>query len=87
MTGRRPGAVLGVARLHHLLARGELTSKSGAGRYILDALDRRWHRVAREALAVREEAGTAANYDDRTERGVDVRDFLAWAIEDGQRLP
>jgi hypothetical protein len=80
-------AVLGVARLHHLLARRELTSKSGAGRYILDALDRRWHRVAHEALAIREEPGAASNYDDLTERGLDVRNFLAWGIEDGQRLP
>jgi hypothetical protein len=78
--------VLGVARLHHLLARKRLTSKSGAGRYVLDALEPHWHRVAHDALAVREKPGSASHYNDLAERGRDVREFLAWAIEDGERL-
>lgn len=77
---------LGIARLHHLLARRELTSKSGAGRYILDSLDPRWRPLASEAITVRERQGAPSTYDDVRRRGGDVREFLTWAIADGRRL-
>ncbi|MEV1174104.1 aminoglycoside adenylyltransferase domain-containing protein [Nonomuraea sp. NPDC049784] len=47
--------VTGVARLHYTLATGEITSKSGAGRYALEAFPECWHRVVDEALRLREE--------------------------------
>lgn len=78
-------ATLGVARLHHLLATGRLTSKSGAGRYILSALDPRWHALAREALAIRELPDAVTSYDDPSARGRDLREFVAWTIDDGLR--
>jgi hypothetical protein len=45
--------VLGVPRLHHLLATDELTSKDGAGRHAVDAFGEEWRILVAEALAYR----------------------------------
>lgn len=78
-------ATLGVARLHHLLALRRLTSKSGAGRYVISDLDPCWHALAREALAIREHPDAVTSYDDPCDRGRDLREFLTWVIDDGLR--
>lgn len=75
---------LGAPRRHHVLRRGSLTSKSGAGRYVLEALDPRWHRIAREGLRIRERPDTPSLYDDPVDRGIDARDLLHWVVEDGR---
>ncbi|MFC8381766.1 hypothetical protein [Nocardia sp. NPDC057272] len=46
-------AVLGVSRLHHLLATGTMTSKSGAGRYAQEVFDPRWQPIIAESLYLR----------------------------------
>lgn len=77
---------LGVARLHHLLTTGTATSKSGAGRYVLDQLDERWHPLATEALRIREQPGGRTGYRSLNQRGKDLRDFVAMVVDEGSRL-
>ncbi len=74
---------LGAARLHHLLVTGELTSKSGAGRYVCESLDPRWHKIGREALRIREDPHGPSLYDDLAQRGRDVHALLSWLVADG----
>jgi hypothetical protein len=80
-------SVLGVSRLHHLLATGTLTSKSGAGRYALTAFGPQWHRIIREALRARERPGDVSSYDREPEqRGRATAAFTVMAIESGLAL-
>lgn len=73
---------LGPARLHHLLSRMALTSKSGAGHY-LRSLDPRWAKIAREAVRLRERPDTPSLYNNLAERGQDAYDQLTWIVRDG----
>jgi hypothetical protein len=80
--------VLGVSRLHHLLATGELTSKTGAGRYAVEAFGERWRLIVTEALAVRVTGETSGAYDDDPEqRAEDTIAFTDMVVRDGLALP
>lgn len=75
--------VLGVSRLHHLLATGRLTSKDGAGRYAA-AFGERWRPLAAEALAIRapgEPSTLHAGEPDRLAQ--DVIEFTRMVVEAG----
>ena len=73
--------VLGVARLHHLIVTGEMTTKSAAGRWGLTHYEERWHRVIREALRLREDGDP--EYADEAGRLSDTTDFTAYVVEAG----
>jgi Domain of unknown function (DUF4111) len=79
--------VLGVSRLHHLLATGTMTSKSGAGHYALTAFGQPWHRIIREALRARERPGEVSSYDGEPQaRRRDTAAFTVMAVESGLAL-
>lgn len=85
-----PGAAewggLGAPRLHHLLSTGRLTSKSGGGRWALEAFP--CHReVVEEALRVRERPDGHSTYaDDPARRGRDLIALMTDVIDDGLAL-
>lgn len=90
VAGRRDDAVsfctLGVARMHHMLATGRLTSKDGAGRYALEHFDERWHPLVTDALRVRSDPSSSTGYRSASQRGKDLRDLVAWVVADGAAL-
>lgn len=80
--------VLGVSRLHHLLATGRLTSKSAAGHYAVETFGERWRLLVTEALAHRLTGGTGGGYDaDPERRAADCTAFTDMVVRHGLALP
>ncbi|PKV95185.1 uncharacterized protein DUF4111 [Amycolatopsis echigonensis] len=80
-------AVLGVSRLHHLLATGEMTSKCGAGRYAAREFAPRWQRIIAESLSLRTEGAEGRrSYRNPLARRRDTLAFLDATIDDALAL-
>jgi hypothetical protein len=78
--------ILASVRLHHLLATGEMTAKSRAGRWALTALDERWRPILREGLRLRQ--GTEkSEYADLGDVLRDSSEFLAYLIRNATGQP
>ncbi len=81
-------AVLGVSRLHHVLATGTMTSKCGAGRYAQKVFDPHWQRIVAESLYLRTEGGEGhRSYRSPLARRRDTLAFLDTTIEAALALP
>ncbi len=78
--------VLGVTRLRYTLATGQITSKSGAGRYAMEAFDGCWIRIISEALRIRSKPAATSAYDDLTERFRAAVDYITMVISDAHNL-
>jgi hypothetical protein len=65
------------------LTHADLTSKSGAGRYVHDRLDPRWNLFAREPLRLHEKTGSVKLCVEPVERGRDVQPLFNRLISDG----
>lgn len=80
--------VLGTSRLHHLLARNQLTSKTGAGRYALEAFEERWAPIVAEAIVLREFDESTGEYDgEPARRAEDVTGFADMVVRSGLAIP
>ena len=77
--------VLGIPRLHHLLATGRLTSKDGAGRHAVEAFGERWRGLVAEALAYRATGERLGVLPDE-ELSAQVVDFAELAVREGLAL-
>ena len=81
-------AVLGVSRLHHLLATGTMNSKCGAGRYAQKTFDPRWQPIIAESLCLRTcGAEGRRSYRSPLARRRDTLAFLDTTIEAALALP
>lgn len=78
--------VLGAPRLHYSIATGAVTSKDGAGRYALQTMPERWHRIVREALRIRRGDAEHGLYPSRLLRRREMLAFVGFVIEDAGRL-
>lgn len=79
--------VLGVSRLHHTAATGEIVSKSAAGRYALETFAPEWHPVIEEALRLHGSVTAPPATPSRPLRNPFARrraatDFVAMVVED-----
>lgn len=73
-----PWLVLGIPRLHYTIATLNVTSKTGAGKYALEVVDRRWHPVVKSALSVRRDpsAPLSTSPESLREDAVELGAFL-----------
>ncbi|TDV48858.1 nucleotidyltransferase domain-containing protein [Actinophytocola oryzae] len=80
-------AVLGVCRLHHVVATGTMTSKTGAGRYARREFEPRWQCVIAESLFLRTNGVEGRrDYHDPVTRRRDTLAFLDAKIESALAL-
>ncbi|HVX45846.1 MAG TPA: aminoglycoside adenylyltransferase domain-containing protein [Mycobacteriales bacterium] len=79
-----PWFVLGVTRLHHVLATGRQTSKTGAGEYALGEFDERWHPIVTDALRLRHTGIRPSRPAAAVAR--DNRDYTAMVIDSALAL-
>jgi len=78
--------VLGAPRLHYSIATGDVTSKDGAGRYVLERLAPAWHPIAAEALRIRRDGRGVRGLSGRLARRLAMLDLVAFVIEDAHRI-
>jgi hypothetical protein len=80
--------VLGLPRLHHVLATGRLTSKDGAGRHAVAAFGERWRPVIAEALTYRALGEPSGRYDGQPTRlAEEATAFAELVLERALALP
>ncbi len=72
--------VLGVLRQWYTFQEHDITSKTGAGAYALTCMPQAWHRLIREAIAIREQ-NHMTQYKSRIGRAMDAFAFLRYVIQ------
>lgn len=77
--------VLGVPRLHHLLATDRLTSKKGGGAHAVAAFGERWRPLVTEALAYRATGERAGLLTDE-QLAETVPEFAGLVVEAGLKI-
>ncbi|MCM3627564.1 DUF4111 domain-containing protein [Paenibacillus glycanilyticus] len=73
--------VLGVSRIYYSIREQDLTSKTGAGHYALQHVPKRWHRILRESINLRD--GTRKSlYRSAIRRRQDALAYMDYMIKE-----
>lgn len=76
--------VLGITRLYYTFRENKITTKVGAGRYVLGVVPEQWHAIIREAIHAR--LGIASEYRSRTKRKSDTIAYMQYIMEECNRM-
>jgi hypothetical protein len=73
--------VLGVSRLYYTFREGDITSKVGAGEYVLGTVPVKWHKIINESMRLRK-ANTSSYYHSIIERRRDTLSYIEFIIQE-----
>jgi hypothetical protein len=77
--------VLGVSRLYYTFKERDITSKIGAGEYALRTVPKRWHKIIKESMRLRE-GNTESYYNCIFERKNDVLTYIDYIMQESNSL-
>jgi hypothetical protein len=73
--------VLGVTRLYYSFYERDITSKLGAGKYALEKMPQRWHRIIRESMKLRQ-GKQKSYYRSIIKRRADALNYMEYVINE-----
>ncbi|PGZ93658.1 aminoglycoside adenylyltransferase domain-containing protein [Bacillus sp. AFS029533] len=77
--------ILGVSRLYYTFKEKDITSKVGAGEYVLEAVPKRWHKIIKESMRLRTD-NKKSYYKSIFTRRKDAIDYMEFMIKECNKL-
>ncbi|MEH7348790.1 aminoglycoside adenylyltransferase domain-containing protein [Gottfriedia acidiceleris] len=77
--------ILGVSRLYYTFKEKDITSKVGAGEYVLEAVPQRWHKIIKESMRLRTD-NKKSYYKSIYTRRKDAIDYMEFLIKECNKL-
>ena len=77
--------ILGVSRLYYTFKEKDITSKVGAGEYVLEAVPKRWHKIINESMRLRTDH-KKSYYKSIFTRRKDAIDYMEFMIQECNKL-
>lgn len=77
--------VLGVSRLYYTFKEKDITSKIGAGEYVLRKVPEKWHKIIKESMRLRK-GSKKSYYNSIFERRKDALAYIDYIIQESNRV-
>lgn len=77
--------VLGISRLYYTFKENDITSKAGAGEYVLRTVPQKWHKIIKESMRLRK-GNKKSYYNSIFERRNDALAYIKYIIQESNRL-